>query len=236
MLLVRAAPLPLLLTACAAAPTAHRHPHDRSHEHSHDHGTHGGAHRFEDAERWAAMFDDPARDAWQRPAEVVTLMAVPAGGVVADLGAGTGYFLAHLSRAVGPEGRVLALDVEPDMVRYMEDRARREGLPNVEARQVPFDDPGLLPESVDRVLIVNTWHHLEDRARYAEKLARALRPGGAVFIVDFTQEAERGPPPAHRVTPEGVFAELQRAGLRAEVLAEELPDQFVVAGTRETEP
>lgn len=220
----------LLLAACAAERPARP---EGGHE-SHRHAAHHGAHRFQGAERWAEMFDDPSREAWQRPAEVLRLMSVPAGARVADLGAGTGYFLSHLSRAVGPEGRVLALDVEPDMVRYMEVRAQREGLANVEAQLVPTDDPALPEASVDAVLVVNTWHHIEGRARYAEKLARGLRPGGKVFVVDFTQETERGPPPAQRVTAEGVLAELMAAGLVAELAAEELPDQFVVVGTRGT--
>lgn len=213
-----------LAWSCAA-------PSSSEHHASHHHAVHHGSHRFEGAERWAAMFDDPGRDAWQRPEEVVALMKVAPGGKVADLGAGTGYFLPHLSRAVGPEGKVLALDVEPDMVRYMEARVAREQLANVEVRQVALDDPALEPSSVDRVLIVNTWHHIEARAAYAERLARALRPGGRVVIVDFTQETDRGPPPPQRVTAEAITAELGSAGLSVELLAETLPDQFVVVGS-----
>jgi ubiquinone/menaquinone biosynthesis C-methylase UbiE len=185
-------------------------------------------HRFEKADEWAPRFDNPERDAWQRPDLVVKHMSLSEGMVVADVGAGTGYFLPHLSRAVGTSGKVLGLDIEPDMVRYMTERARREGLANVEARVVQTDDPTLAPASVDRVLIVDTWHHIGERTAYARKLAAGLKPAGEVYIVDFTMETRRGPPPAHRLTSASVIAELEAAGLTAELVAADLPDQYIV--------
>ena len=212
------------------------HEHGKGHAHgAHgDHGAHGGplVHRFERADEWVRLFDDPARDAWQKPAGVIAAMKIAPGMTVADLGAGTGYFLPHLSRAVGPAGVVLALDVEADMVRHMTERAAREKLANVKPQQVPFDDPGLAPGSVDRILIVDTWHHIPDRPRYAAKLEAALRPGGAVVIVDFTRDAKQGPPPAHRILPEDAAAELRAGGLAPEIAAEDLPDQYIVLGRR----
>jgi ubiquinone/menaquinone biosynthesis C-methylase UbiE len=187
-------------------------------------------HRFDDADKWAQMFDAPDRDAWQRPDEVVTVMEPMPGQTIADVGAGTGYFLSRLSRAVGPEGRVLGIDIEPSMVDHMRSRADREGLKNVEALVAKADDPGLAPASADRILIVNTWHHIASRGAYAAKLRAALAPGGAVFIVDFTEEAERGPPREHRLSAEAVIAELIEGGLAAEVVAEGLPDQYIVRG------
>jgi predicted methyltransferase len=189
-------------------------------------------HDFHDAARWAKVFDDPARDAWQKPAEVVAVMAIAPGMTVVDLGAGTGYFEPHLARAVGPAGRVLALDVEPDMVAHMTARARAEGLANVEARTVAPDDPGLGAGSVDRVLIVDTWHHLPARAAYARRLAAALAPGGAVVVVDFTLESAMGPPVHARVPAVEVVADLAAAGLDARIVEESLPEQYIVVGRR----
>jgi SAM-dependent methyltransferase len=151
---------------------------------------------------------------------------------VVDLGAGTGYFLPYLAAAVAPGGRVMALDVEPDMVRYMKERALREGLVGVEARLVSSDDPGLPVGSVHRVLVVDTWHHLEDRVGYVRLLAHALAPGGTVAVVDFTLETDKGPPRSARLAPDAVAAELRAGGLAAEILAEDLPDQYVVVGRR----
>ncbi|MBI2964258.1 MAG: methyltransferase domain-containing protein [Deltaproteobacteria bacterium] len=196
------------------------------------HPAHGMQHRFEHAEDWVRVFDDPARDAWQRPAEVVRLLALSPGMTVVDLGAGTGYFVHHLSPAVGAQGRVLALDVEPDMIRYLKERVAGERLGNVEARVVQPDDPGLPDGSVDRILVVDTWHHIGDRARYGKKLAAALKPDGFVMIVDFTKESKSGPPPEMRLGPEQVAADLAGGGLGAAAVEESLPEQYVVIGRK----
>jgi len=197
-------------------------------------GQHSGMHHdFSDTSKFSQAFDDPARDAWQRPAEVIEHLHIEPGSTVVDLGAGTGYFAAWLSRAVGPQGKVLALDIEPNMVKFVEQRAREQGLGNVSARVVAADDPGLAPGSVARVLIVDTWHHIDDRSRYAGKLALALAPQAEIWIVDFTEESDVGPPARYRVTAEQVVRELQAAGLHAEVVAgEQLPKQYLVRATR----
>ena len=93
---------------------------ERPPAHAH-HGDHH--HRFDDAAAWSKVFDDPARDAWQKPAAVVSAMTIAPGMTVADVGAGTGYFEPHLSKAVGPSGKVLAIDIETDMVRWTNERA-----------------------------------------------------------------------------------------------------------------
>ena len=214
----------------AGHPGAHGHgPHGHG---PHGHGEHGDHHDFSDVSRFAAIFDDPERDTWQQPAEVVRLLAIEPGMVVADLGAGTGYFLPHLATAVGPSGRVLALDVEPNMVAHMRERAQEAELPNVEPRVVAPDDPSLEPRSTDRVLIVDTWHHIAARETYAGRLREALRPGGFVLVVDFTRESPHGPPPAMRLDAETVSAELRRAGLEVEILEETLPYQYAVRARR----
>jgi ubiquinone/menaquinone biosynthesis C-methylase UbiE len=186
---------------------------------------------FSDTSKFARAFDDPQRDAWQKPDDVVARLGLEPGSVVVDLGSGTGYFVPRLSRAVGPSGKVLALDVEPNMVDHVQKRAREAGLANVESRKVPFDDPQLAPGSVDRVLIVNTWHHIDQRVEYTRKLARALKPSGEVWIVDFTLDAKRGPPAKHRLTAQQVVSELEQGSLVAEVVEpESLPEQYLVRG------
>jgi predicted methyltransferase len=237
-LLVASLLLPLL-AACGsgaevAPPPAAPAEHAQDHSH-HDHEGHAHGplvHRFENAERWAKEFDDPARDTWQRPADVIAAMGISAGQTVADLGAGTGYFLPHLARAVGPRGKVIGLDIELDMVRYMRERVAREGLVGVDAKVVALDDPGLPAGAIDRVLIVDTWHHIDGRAAYAAKLRGALAPGGAVFVVDFTMESQHGPPAHHRLRPEQVMDDLTAGGLQASLIEEPLPEQFIVVGRR----
>jgi ubiquinone/menaquinone biosynthesis C-methylase UbiE len=198
--------------------------------HEHSHGMHKD---FSDAKGFSKSFDDPERDAWQRPAEVIEHMKIAPGSVVADLGTGTGYFLGWLSRAVGPSGKVLALDVESEMIRFVTERAEQQRLTNVEPRQVAADDPGLAAGSVARVLIVDTWHHIDDRPQYARKLAAALGPGGEVWIVDFTADSDIGPPARYRVSPEQAVSELAGGGLKAEIVqGETLPKQYIVRGVR----
>jgi predicted methyltransferase len=202
------------------------------HQHQHGHGKAGYHMDFSAVERFARHFDGPERDGWQKPTEVVRFLELGTGQVVADIGAGTGYFLPHLSKTAGAGGRVLALDVEPNMVEYMKQRAKKGALSNVEPRVVAPDDPGLAPGSVDHVLIVNTWHHIDDRTSYASKLARALRPGGTLLIVDFTLESDQGPPKEHRLSAEQVKKELEAGGFRAEVVrGETLPKQYLVRGS-----
>ena len=188
-------------------------------------------HRFEHAEEWAKSFDAPSRDAWQHPADVVAVLGLRAGMAIADVGAGTGYFTVRLARAV-PDGEIIATDIEPDMVRYLTERAQREGLANVRAVLAGADDPHLAAASVDRILVVDVWHHLGDRVRYAAGLAAALRPGGQIAIVDFTLDAPHGPPIEHRLAPEAIMADLRAAGLDASVSPIRLPAQYIVIGVR----
>jgi SAM-dependent methyltransferase len=192
-------------------------------------------HSFEDAELWSKRFDAPDRKDWQKPEEVIALMEIQPDMTVADIGAGTGYFLGSLSNAVGVHGTVLGLDVEPNLVDFMNDRAKHEGWSNVEVRTVQPDDPGLHGSTVDRILIVNTWHHINDRERYSRKLYDALTPGGEILVVDFTHQSSHGPPVLQRLRPEEVMAELQAGGLDVEILKESLPDQYIVVGRRPQE-
>ncbi len=115
-------------------------------------------HRFEKAEEWAPRFEDPERDAWQKPDEVIAALALPPDAKVADLGSATGYFAVRLARAV-PKGHVYGVDIEPDMARYLTERARHEGLNNLTAVVGEPADPKL-PEPVDLVLVVDTYHHI----------------------------------------------------------------------------
>ncbi len=223
--------VPLALVAACASSSSSAPPAQPS-QPADPHAHHQMHHRFEHADQWAKVFDDPARDAWQQPDRVVAALALSPGMVVADVGAGTGYFEKRLSAAVGANGAVIAIDIEPDMVRYIGERAHRENMPNVEARLGTADDPKLAAASVDRILVVDTWHHISDRVAYAKKLAAALKPGGQIFVVDFTLETEKGPPKQHRLAPQQVVEELMQAGLQASVVDAGLPDQYIVRGAR----
>lgn len=188
---------------------------------------HGEQHyhrRFDDAEKWSKVFDDPAREAWQKPAEVIRALKLAPNAAIADIGSGTGYFAVRLARAL-PQGRVYGADVEPDMVRFLNARAAKENLRNLSSHLAADDDPKF-PAAVDLALVVDTYHHIPKRTLYFRSLRPALKPGGRVAIIDFKLDSPTGPPPKHRIAPETVVSEMERAGYR---LAEEhgfLPNQY----------
>jgi arsenite methyltransferase len=188
-------------------------------------------HGFHHADQWVQRFDDPARDAWQQPDEVIRALDLAPTMTVADVGAGTGYFAVRLARVV-PQGQVIATDLEPDMVRYLDERAAREQLPNLRAVQATASKSGLAAGSVDAILIVDVWHHIGSRTCYARDLATALRPRGKLVIVDFKLDATRGPPAAMRLAPEQIIADLVSAGFTATVSPTTLPDQYIVVAER----
>ncbi len=134
-------------------------------------------HSFDNADEWAKRFEDPARDAWQKPDEVVAALALAPDAKVADVGSGTGYFAVRLARAV-PRGHVYGADIEPDMARYLAERARREGLSNLTPVLAAADD-AKLPEPVDLVLVVNTYHHIGEREAYFRRLLGCAEACGA---------------------------------------------------------
>jgi len=186
------------------------------------HHTH--QHSFEGAEQWVKEFDDPNRDAWQKPHEVIQALALKPDAVIADIGSGTGYFSVRFSHMV-PKGRIYGVDIEPDMVKYLASRAQRDGLKNLIAVQAAPDDPRL-PEKVDLVIMVDTFHHIEGRDRYFRKLHDYLKPGGRVAIIDFRMDSPDGPPKSARSTPEAIKAELNAAGYELVQMHDFLPKQY----------
>lgn len=192
--------------------------------------TTGAERGLPEVESYAHRLDDPARDAWQKPEEVVALLDCRPGDTVVDLGVGTGYFVPYLSAAVGEQGTVVGLDISEQTVELVRSRAETEGLGNVQVRTVRPDDPALAGGSTDRILVVNTWHHISERTDYARRLLDSLRGRGVLLIVDFTMESPIGPPLDKRLTIGTVRRELELAGFAVEVLREDLPHQYAVAG------
>jgi len=181
-------------------------------------------HSFGGAEQWAQIFDDPKRDAWQKPHEVIQALALKPDAVIADIGSGTGYFSVRFANMT-PKGRVYGVDTEPDMVKFLAERAKREGLKNVTAVTGTPDDPRL-PEKVDLIILVDVYHHVGDRERYFRQLQNSLKPGGRLAVIDFRMDSPEGPPQSARIAPERVKDGLKRAGY---TLAQEhafLPNQY----------
>jgi predicted methyltransferase len=209
VLLLLAALSPSALHAQAAAS-----PHDM-------HQRHG------DPAAYIASLEDPERDAYQKPDEVLKALDLRPGEVVADIGSGSGYFTLRFARAVGETGRVYAVDVSPDMIRHLNRRLRDAGLRNVVTILSDPDDPLLADASVDRFVIVDTWHHIQDQPSYLLLLKRMLKPGGQVIHIDFKkQDLPVGPPPGMKIAREDLVKQMEDAGFRLAAEHAFLPYQY----------
>ena len=187
-------------------------------------------HRFDDPEKYAKSFDDPARDAWQMPARVIEALKLPEDASVADIGAGTGYFSLRLAKVV-PRGTVYAVDIEPKMLDYVRNRAKSAGLANVVPVLADSVSPKL-PKAVDLALVVDTYHHIPNRVAYFKSLAKVLTAGGRVAIVDFRKDAPDGPPPEFRFEASQIVDEMTKSGYRLETEHKFLPRQHFLVFSR----
>jgi SAM-dependent methyltransferase len=192
-----------MLSTCVAdgASIAANDPRQHSRDYSHS---------FSQAEVWPKEFDDPSRDAWQKPGRILDALSLDRSAVVADVGAGIGYFSVQIAKRA-PAGKLFAIDIEPDMLRYLSERARREHL-NTIIPIVANEESANIPEPVDVILIVDTYHHIDNRIIYFARLKKSLRQQGRLAIVDFKPDSPEGPPILQRISAEKVTEELKAAG------------------------
>jgi ubiquinone/menaquinone biosynthesis C-methylase UbiE len=176
-----------------------------------------------DLAKWVATFESEAREIAVNKEAIVASMKLRKGQDVVDVGSGTGLFLAPLSHSVGAGGRVYALDISPDFVEALKERARREGLEQVEVRLSAARSVELPPLSVDAAFVCDTYHHLEYPQHVLFSLFKAIRPLGSLYVVDF----ERVPGTSRpwvldhvRADKRTVIREIEQAGFAFE---EELP-------------
>ena len=177
--------------------------------------------------RGAAWLEREDRDQEQRPGEVIRTMGLSDGDVVADIGCGTGYFSRPMARAVAPRGKVYAVDIQPEMLGFLEKMAEREGLSNVEPVLGEDQDPKIPPESVDWILLVDVYHELQHPKAMLAKMREALKPDGKVALLEYRLEGSSAVhiKPEHRMSPEQVMREWQPAGFRLVGQHEFLPTQ-----------
>lgn len=199
-------------------------------EEGHSSGRHDATieHSFEEIERWVERFENPERETWQRTTWLLRMLRLRPGLAVADLGAGTGYFTWRISRAVGPEGKVYAVDIEPGMLEHIRNRPEIN-FDNVTTILAEPNDPKLPAGEVDLILCVNTWHHINDRLKYLKRLRPALKPGGRFVLVDFHEgEMPVGPPAGHKLAREDAVSEFEKAGWRRVSESVQLPYQYFI--------
>jgi SAM-dependent methyltransferase len=181
-----------------------------------------------DLDAYIARLMDPARDAWQKPDELIRALQLKDGQVACDVGAGPGYFALRLARTVGSAGLVYAVDVEPRILNALRQNMSKAGAQNVVPVLGHANDPLLPRGACDLILVVNTYHHFPDRVAYLRRLARSLREGGRLVNVDFTKAAPIGPPPPERISREEFLREAESAGLKMAAEHTFLPHQYAV--------
>ena len=176
---------------------------------------HQGGHLFPPLD--LGLLEAPDRDQWQKPDQIMDALVIADGSVVADLGAGGGWFTMYLARRVGPNGRVYAEDIQRQMLEVIERRVDRERLTNVATVLGTPNDPRL-PTPVDAALIVDAYHEMQippaNAVTLLRSVARSLKPSGRIGIVDFIHGGGGpGPAPEDRVDPEAVIRDAAAAGL-----------------------
>jgi predicted methyltransferase len=180
------------------------------------------------------LLEGPDRDQWQMPGQIMDALGIAESSVVADIGAGGGWFTIRLARRVGPNGIVYAEDIQRQMLDATTRRVARENLNNVRAVLGTALDPCLPPAAVDAVLIIDTYHEIEDPVALLRTTATALKPQGRIGIVDFKLDG-LGPGPDlmdDHVNPDTIIRDAEAAGLRLLRRETFLPYQFFLVFVR----
>jgi len=172
-------------------------------------------------------FESSERDAYQKPEKVLEYLGDVDGKKIMDIGTGSGYFSVKLA---DKGAQVIAADVNEEFLEALEKRIEQNNLKNIELRKIPYDSPGLVPDEVDMVLIVNTYHHIENRSEYFEEVKKGTQKTGQLVIIDFFKtEVPVGPSVDHKISMDQVVAELKEAGYsRFEVNVDLLPYQYII--------
>ncbi len=182
----------------------------------------------------AGWLERTEREKEEEPAKLLKALDVKPGMVIADVGAGSGYHTFRLAPLVGEKGKVLAVDVQPEMIKLLTDRAKKEGVANVEAVQGTEKDPKLKPESVDLILMVDVYHEFAFPYEMAEKMVAALKPGGRMVFVEFRLEDDAVPIKlVHKMSERQVLKEMgEFPELRHTKTVGTLPWQHIIIFTK----
>lgn len=163
----------------------------------------------------------------EMPDEVVANMSLEPDDVVADIGAGTGYFSFRMAQLL-PQGKVLATDIQPEMLAIIEQRKQETGISNVETLLGTIEDPGLPENSVDAVLLVDAYHEFSHPFEMMQGIVNALKPGGRLFLVEYRAEDDTVPiRPLHKMSEEQVVREMSVFGLQWDDNLDFLPWQHM---------
>jgi len=180
-----------------------------------------------DPKAYISALEDPKRDAYQKPHEVIHALGLKPGEVIADIGAGSGYFTFHLARHVGEKGKVYAVDISPDMILHINRRIREAKANNVVSVLAEPADPLLPDQSVNRFFICDVWHHVESQTKYLSLMKKMLKPGGEIVMIDFhKKELPFGPPLQMKIAREDLINQMETNGFRLTKEHTFLPHQY----------
>jgi len=182
------------------------------------------------------LLEAPDRDQWQRPDQIMDALGIAEASVVADLGAGSGWFTVRLARRVGPNGLVYAQDVQPEMLAAISRRVQREGMRNVRPVLGRGSDPRLPARTLDAIVMVEVAHQIEDRVALFRELRNALKPQGRLGVIDYRLNGGGpGPDMDERGDPDVIVKEAEQGGLEWKRSESFLPYQyFMVFGVPST--
>jgi len=185
-----------------------------------------------DSKAYISMLENPQRDIEQKPDEVIAAMDIKAGETIADIGAGSGYFSFRFAPHVENTGRVYAVDVNTDMILYMNRHIRDKKIRNVITVLSDPEDPLLADNSIDRFFICNTWHHIPNQSHYLEQMGKMLRPGGQIVIIEyFKKQLPVGPPPGMKMARSEVLKQMSDNGFELKEEHSFLPYQYFLVFT-----
>ena len=185
---------------------------------------HGHHHDFKGIERWVAVLDNPEREKKQHPSKVIESLPIQNHDVVADIGAGTGYFAIRIAEMY-PQVSVIAADAEQEMVGYLQSQSKARELPNLEPVLIDSSKPQL-PVKANLALFVDTLHHIDDRITYLKFLKESLAGDSRIAVIDYKKEAVEGPPEAFRIAIPELVEEFKAIGYALESDLRFLPNQY----------
>ena len=177
----------------------------------------------------AGWLERPEREAEEAPSKALAALELKPGMVVADIGAGSGYYTARMSKLVGATGRVYATDIQPGMIELLNRRIQAEGLANVTPVLGGMDDPRLPPQSIDLAIMVDVYHELQTPQAFLQKLREVFKPGGRLVLVEFRKEDARVPIlEVHKMSVAEVKGELEAEGFVLDRVIDVLPWQHII--------
>lgn len=190
---------------------------------------HGSANEYmhqTPVEELIERFESAERDAYQQPQKVMDYLGDISGKKVIDIGAGSGYFSVRMAEK---GAYVIAADVDEAFQAFIEERIATNKLSGIETRKIPYDSPGLDDQEVDMALIVNTYHHIENRSAYFTKVRSGLKQNGELVVIDFFDFETPVGPKHHRISIDTVIDELKKAGFtNFSVDVNLLPYQYII--------